>query len=266
MLSLGIYSWFGYRLPLEKRLELIAEAGFSTTCLWFGHEEEMIKEGRSDEMPALVRDKGLILDNIHAPFWHSNYIWTESKSDQKYIQQELSKTLLFCGKHHIPIMVMHLTAGHAPPPPNKKGLRLIRELVQQAQDTDVTIALENSEDYGNRYLEFVFFNISSPNLGFCYDSSHDAIAKEYRDGALDKWGSLLTTTHFSDNNGINDDHLLPGRGSINWYEIMKHFPKGYKGIIMLEVDGPEANRGFTPEGFLKSAYQKALEIAKMAEN
>jgi len=266
MLPLGIYGWFGYELPLEKRLKLIAEAGFTTTCIWFGHEEEMISDGRADEMPVLVHDAGLILENIHAPFWHSNYLWSESKNDQTKIRQELSNALSFCGKHHIPIMVMHLTAGDTPPPTNRKGLVLIHDLIKMAEDQNVIIALENNEDYGNHHLDFVFTNIRSPSLGFCYDSSHDAIAKEFRGRALEKWGPLLVATHFSDNNGINDDHLLPGRGSIDWHKVMKQFPKGsYKGTIMLEVDGPEANKGFTAEDFLKYAYQKAWELAVMLE-
>ena len=265
MLPLGIYAWFGFKLPLEKRLRLIADAGFTTTCVWFGHEEEMVQDGRADQIPALVRDTGLILENIHAPFWHSNYLWAESKNDQSTIRQELSNTLLFCGKYHIPIMVMHLTAGNTPHPPNQSGLQLIGDLIKQAEDLGVTIALENSEGYGNHYLEFVFSNIRSTKLGFCYDSSHDFIAKEFRRRALEKWGSLLVTTHLSDNNGIKDDHLLPGRGTIDWHSVMKSFPKSYKGTLMLEVDGPEANKGFTPKEFLSTAYQKACQLSKMLE-
>src|SRR4030042_317430 len=266
MLPLGIYAWFGYELPLEKRLKLIAKAVFTTTCIWFGHEEEMVRDGRTDRMPAMVSDSGLILENIHAPFWYSNYLWTESKKDQSAIRKELSNTLSFCGKHHIPIMVMHLVAENTSPPPNESGLQLIRDLIQQAEGIGVTIALENAEGYGNSYLEFVFANIQSPNLGFCYDSSHDFIAEEFRGRALEKWGSLLVTTHLSDNNGTNDDHLLPGSGTIDWQRVMKNIAKdSFKGTLMLEVDGPEASKGFTQDGFLESGYQRVRQLAEMVE-
>jgi sugar phosphate isomerase/epimerase len=266
MLPLGIYAWFGYEMSLGKRLKLIANAGFSTTCVWFGDEQEMVRDGRADQIPALVRDTGLILDNIHAPFWHSNYLWAESQNEKEIVRRELMDALSFCGRHHIPIMVMHLSAGKTPPPPNQSGLQLIIDLIQQAEDLGVTIAMENSEDYGNHYLEYVFSNIRSPNLGFCYDSSHDAIAEVFHGRALEKWGSLLATTHLSDNNGINDDHLLPGSGTIDWQKVMKHFPKGnYKGTLMLEVDGPEANKGLTSDVFLELGYQKVRQLAEMLE-
>jgi formylglycine-generating enzyme required for sulfatase activity len=39
---LGLFSWFGYRLPLEQRLALAAGAGFDTVSLWLGKEEELV--------------------------------------------------------------------------------------------------------------------------------------------------------------------------------------------------------------------------------
>lgn len=266
MFPLGIFSFYCFDLPMKKRLELIAEAGFDATCLWFGDEEPMIHAGQVEIIPGLIRQYGLRCDNIHASFWHSNYLWSTAKEEQSVIYEELLSGLTFCSKHQIPNMVMHLSVGKTPPQPNQSGLGLISKLVKQAEKLDATIAMENVEDAGNHILDFVFSNIQSPKLGFCYDSSHDNIAKNYRGQALDKWGHLLATTHFSDNHGINDDHLLPEYGSIDWQKVMKQFPKRtYKGTIMLEVDGPEANKGFTVEGFLKTAYQKAQMLAKLAE-
>jgi len=266
MLPLGIFSYYRFDIPHAKSFELIAKAGFSATCLWFGDEDPMIHAGQADEIPGLARKCGLACDNIHASFWHSNYLWSEQKSEQSVISEELSNALLFCAKHQIPNMVMHLSVGKTPPPPNQSGLQLIGKMVKQAENLGVTIATENTGRYDSQYLDFVFSNIHSPNLGFCYDSSHDAIAEEFRGQALGKWGSLLATTHFSDNHGINDDHLLPGYGNIDWHNIMQKFPKNYKGTLMLEVDGPEANKGFTPEGFLSTAYLKARELADMVES
>jgi sugar phosphate isomerase/epimerase len=266
MLPLGIFDFYGFDIPLEKNLELIAKAGFNATCIWLGDEDPMIHAGKADTIPGLVRQYRLTLDNVHATFWHSNYLWSTVKDEQSVIREEFSYGLSYCGRHQIPHMVVHISGGKIPPPPNQSGLQLIHELVKQAEKEGVTIALENLGHLDSLYLDYVFSNIQSPNLGFCYDSSHDNIASEFRSQALDKWGSLLAATHFSDNHGINDDHLLPEYGSIDWEKVMKQFPQSsYKGTIMLEVDGPEANKGFTPEGFLKTAYQKAQKLADMAE-
>jgi sugar phosphate isomerase/epimerase len=261
MRRLGIYSWFGYQMPLEQRLTMIKQAGFDTTCLWFGHEEEMVRDGQADKMPDLVRRIGLHLDNIHAPFWNHYLLWSESGETIKKIRQELTDTLKFCGGHQIAYMVAHF-GGRDFPPGNENGLKIIRELVQQAEDIGVTIAAENGEG-GNKYLDYIFEQIHSKNLAFCYDSSHDNISSEFRGSALQKWGKYLVTTHLSDNLGVDDDHLLPGKGAIDWDTVLGNFPKeAYQGVLMLEVDGPDASKGLTPERFLQIGYEWLREFDK----
>jgi sugar phosphate isomerase/epimerase len=263
MLPLGIYSWFGYKLSFRKRLEMIAAAGFTVTSVWFGEEEDLVREGRTEEMPAIARERGLALDNIHAPFWNSNLLWSDSNDQRQIIRKEITEAITYCERHQIPITVMHLCGGETPPTPNETGLRLLHDLVKIAEDNNVTIALENLEYAGNRHLDFVFSNIESANLGFCYDSSHDNIAREFKQQALTKWGHLLATTHISDNLGTLDDHFLPGKGNIHWPEVMKSIPKNYQGAFLLEVDNPNAGKSLTPEDFLQQAYKQASRLSKM---
>lgn len=263
MLPFGVSSWFGYDLPLEKRLELIAQAGFTATCLWFGDDEEMVRGGRTDLIPQMVRKCGLKLDNIHLPYKNSGYIWSNSKHELNIVRQEAENGLLFCSKHHVPIMVMHPVYGETPPPPNEYGLDFFRNLVKMAENRNVIIALENIFFGGNEHLEYLFSQIPSSNLGFCYDSSHDVIAAKYRGEALQTWGKRLVTTHLSDNLGKTDDHFILGKGNINWPEVMKRFPKSYAGTLSLEIDNPEAAKGLLPDEFLKTAYTQLKKLAEM---
>jgi len=259
---LGFSSWFDIPLSLEQRLEMIKQAGFNTTCIWFGDEEEMIRNGHADEIPDLVRNIGLYLDNVHAPFWNHYLLWSESSDVVAKIVKELEATLIFCEKHQIPRMVTHLATGKRLPPDSKRGLQLISDLVSKAETLGVTIAIENTES--PEYLEYIFSDIQSPNLGFCYDSSHDFLPGQSKGGILERWGDLLLTTHLSDNHGINDEHLLPGMGTIDWPTIEKYIYKsGYQGALILEADGPNATKGFTPEEFLETGYQWVRQFGKM---
>ena len=110
----------------------------------------MVKEGLADEMPALVRDMGLILDNIHAPFWDHHLLWSGSQDMIEQIQKELEVTLLFCAKHHIPKVVAHLATGYKMPP-SSSGMQVIRNLVTSAENLGVIIAIENTEIAKERY-------------------------------------------------------------------------------------------------------------------
>lgn len=259
-LPLGMYAWFGYRLPLEQRVRLIARAGFSTTGLWFGGDEELVAASMADGMPALARDVGLSVDNIHAPFEACNALWSDSRSAIAAAIKPYMLALDFCRRHDIPILVVHVSRGASPPPPTQSGLHALCELVARAAELGVVLAVENTRS--PLHSDFVLSGIESRHLGFCYDSSHDFISGHSPCTLLRKWGGCLVTTHLSDNNGISDDHYLPGDGRIDWDVVRDTFPKAqYLGALMLEVV-PQSSEGIAPEQFVRTAYDRALDLRR----
>ncbi len=260
MRRLGIFCWFGYDIPLEIRLSLIKEAGFRTTCLWLGPEEELVGQGRAALMPDLARQAGLSVDNVHATCADCNHLWDESDGDAQAALSAYEDALRFCKDHRIGTCVVHLTKGRTLPRMTQSGLRRIDELVRHAAALDVTLAIENM--LGPEHIDLVLSNICSPHLGLCYDSSHDFLQGMTRSALLQKWGGRLVTTHFSDNHGEHDDHLLPGDGTINWNALTKKFPaKTYSGPIMLEVQAKQAH--LSPEEFLRLAHERAKQLERL---
>jgi sugar phosphate isomerase/epimerase len=257
---LGMYAWFGYRLPLEQRLRFIAQAGFSTTCLWFGEEEDLFATNKADQMPSLARETGLSVDNIHAPFEECNALWSNSRSAEAAVIDPYSLALDYCRKHAIPMLVLHVSKGSNPPSPTQAGLQALEKLVKRAEGLGVSLAIENTRS--PHHTDFVLSGIESDHLGLCYDSSHDFISGHPPGELLRRWGDRLLTTHLSDNNGINDDHYLPGEGCIDWDLIQEAFPGDrYPGSIMLEVV-PQNNENMSVEQFVRAAYRKALGLRK----
>ncbi|MBU1699185.1 MAG: sugar phosphate isomerase/epimerase [Candidatus Eisenbacteria bacterium] len=217
---LGMFAWFGYRLPLEQRVGLIAQAGFSTTCLWFGEDEELVAGNMADRMPDMARDAGLSVDNLHAPFEGCNALWSDTKSA--------------------------ISAASHP-----------YVLVARAEELGVILAVENTRS--PLHIDFLLSSIESRHLALCYDSSHDFISGHPPCALLRKWGYRLVTTHLSDNNGVTDDHYLPGDGRIDWDIIQDAFPKTqYSGALMLEVV-PQTGEVPAPEQFTRMAYSRALD-------
>jgi sugar phosphate isomerase/epimerase len=258
---LGIFVWFGYRLHMSQRAQLIKDAGFDVASLWWG-EEEKANTGSLHDLPAIVRDKGLAIDYIHVPFKGCNDFWSESESDR---QNMLDKHLAWiddCARHEIPKMVMHLTEGANPPSPNESGLAVINHLVKAAEERNVILAVENIQC--TKHLDFVFHKIDSPNLAFCYDSSHDFLWSTQPGNILSKWTDRLVTTHFSDNDGREDRHWLPGIGTVNWQKIGLSFPtETYTGPFLLEVL-PEQDRPKRPVGeFVAAAYESICSVSEI---
>lgn len=252
---LGIFSWFGYVIPLPERLQLIKSAGFDATSLWW--EDEIGTPGiRKESMPNLVRDSGLFLENIHIPYHDCDDLWSDCQSVRNAVVNQYRRWLIDCAEHQIPILVMHISDSRLLPPPNRNGIDSIMHLIKTAEDLDITIAVENTgrEDY----IRFVFSQISSPNLGFCYDSSHNRIYGQNRIDLLESLADRLVCTHLSDNDGQRDCHWLPGEGIIDFNQIGRVLASAnYQAIVTLEVTRGEPDLAATPEQFLAKAIQRA---------
>ena len=254
----GIFSWFGFELPFSERLKLIKEAGFDSTSVWLGEEEDLVKNGKEHLIPELVRDCGLFFENVHAPFEHCNKIWSDDSGVRNDIKREYDSCISFCSRHNVPIVVVHISRGDDAPEFNKYGLDLIKEMVEYAEDLNVVVAIEHTRK--SHYLDYIYSSIESPSLGFCYDSSHDFMCNPNPGAILRKWGHLLAATHLSDNDGISDKHWLPGEGNVDWKIVREHFPRDeYTGFFTLEVV-PKTDAEEPARLFLKRAFESILWI------
>ena len=260
---LGIFSWYGFALPFEQRIALIKEAGFAAVSVWW-EDEEAPFQLKKENMPSIVRDNGLILDNIHLPFNNSNALWSEDEAVRTAAVQRHVAWLQDCAQFGIPKMVMHLCEGLTQPAPNRYGAKSIEELVQVAEDLHIIIAIENTRRNDN--VPYVLRAVKSDNLGFCFDSSHYWLTNKDAYQIFKDYGARLAVTHISDNDGVKDRHWLPGHGVINWAELCGAFPKVYEGCLMLEVSPTADECKGSPATFLKQAYQKISNIQRIIQN
>jgi sugar phosphate isomerase/epimerase len=254
----GIFAWFGYRLHMKQRASLIKDAGFDTISLWWG-EEEKANTGSLHDLPAIIRDNGLKIDNIHVPFEGCNDFWSGSEGIRQNIFERHLAWIDDCARHKIPKIVMHLTQGPNPPMPNETGLSIIKQLVKAAEDKNVILAVENVQR--TEHLDFVFSKIDSPHLAFCYDSSHDFLWSRQPCELLRKWAGRLVTTHFSDNDGQEDQHWLPNTGTVDWQKIGRSFPiETYAGPLLLEVLPRENENKRSAKEFIAAAYESICSV------
>lgn len=257
----GIFSWFGYVLPFPKRINLIKKAGFDATTIWWEDEEgDSITE--KNEMPHIIRETGLYLENIHLPFNDSSALWSENREERERTVKNHLNWLNDCAKYNIPMMVMHLTEGEFHPVPNSYGIRSLTKISQEAENLGVKVAIENTQRDDN--VQFILSEINSPNLGMCYDTSHDWLNSKIKIKILKDYGTRLFATHLSDNDGLKDRHWLPGNGLIEWEKIGETFPTDtYEGCLTLEIYPREDEFSLTPDKFLEKAYQRVSWVKNL---
>ena len=98
--------------------------------------------------------------------------------------------------------------------------RALDELAPRAEAVGVALALENS--FRNTYLarnadELAAFtaHYAHPAVGVCLDSGHAHIQGGVV-AALEALRPHIVTMHLHDNDGRHDQHLIPGRGTLDW--------------------------------------------------
>lgn len=259
MRKLSIFSWFGFSIPMEVRLKMIKDAGFDGVLLWWG-DENIDVDGPKAVQPELARRNGLFIENVHTPFEGINSIWLDNLDGMDF-EKKLLDCIINCSEYGIPTAIVHISQTIAPPPVNNIGLDRIRRLVDTAERLSVNIALENLRRPD--YLDFVFSNIQSQRLGFCYDSGHENCYSKGTD-LLTKYGSKLMALHLHDNDESDDQHVIPGEGTIDWEALVAKLDEtGYSGMIALEVrnEFSKIEKKNDSEIFLKHAFDAAKKLA-----
>ena len=254
----GIFSWFGYLLPMKERFALIREAGFDTVMLWWGGEFDA-EPGEYLTHPALAESFGLRVENAHLPYFNSNELWTGGSYE----------TLLLDGIRHaaeygIPVLVAHVSEGTEPPMPTVKGIDTLLRAAELCEKTGVCLALENVRQ--PQHLYYALSHVDSEKVGFCYDIGHSRVVHGRGHELLTRYASRLMALHLHDNDGTDDQHRLPFDGDVDWEGFAKLLPHtAYAGSLTLEVDeadwqNPDRISGRT---YLARAYERACRLERL---
>jgi len=256
----SIMVWFDSDIPTKERYRLIRDIGFDGTLLWWG-DSPSSAPGDYLLHPQMARNAGLYVENAHIPFKDFNGInnlWLDNL-DGAALAEHLMQCIAECTEHEIPTIVMHLTQNGNLPEAGTHGPDRIRRLVDSAERLNVNIALENLKTTSD--LDYVLGQIDSPRLGFCLDSGH-LNCHCPGENILERFGTRLKALHLHDNDGVNDRHLLPFDGTIDWDTLMKEIAAtGYNGPTALEVVRDRGYSDMPVEEFLRQAFERATCLA-----
>jgi len=255
-MQLGLFSWYGYKTPLQQRLERVRQAGFTSTMLWWG-DNGLPDPQISKNLLAKVADLGLTIENIHVKYKDMNCLWSDDDHVRReYLSQHL-EYIEFCAKHHLPMMVMHISQKNEIKNPNPHGIELIKKITEEAEALGVVIAIENTRRVN--LVEALLDAIDNNNLGLCYDTSHGRLYEPSEFHLLNKYPHRLKCLHISDNDGLEDKHWNPYEGVIDWNRFIKCFPsQGQCKILALETSPKNPNE--SEADFLRTAYESASKL------
>jgi sugar phosphate isomerase/epimerase len=142
-------------------------------------------------------------------------------------------------------------------------VRSLEELWPVAERYRVRLAMEvipNAMSTPSSLVGIIESEIEA-RLGICMDVGHARLMGDVVD-AIETCSGHVITTHLHDNRGKNDDHLVPGKGVIDWDAALVAFQKvGYDGVWMFEL-GATAERRRTLEAVVKvrERFESLLKI------
>lgn len=254
----GIFSWFGYLLPMEERFAQIRAAGFDTVMLWWGGEFDA-EPGEYLKNPSLADQYGLRTENAHLPYFDSDSLWTGGGYETLLLDG--IRSAADCG---VPVLVAHIAAADAAPPPCQTGLDTLLRAAELCERLNVRLALENTKHPA--HLAYAMDGIDSDHVGFCYDIGHSRVVHGRDHNLLRRCGSRLMALHLHDNDGSGDQHRLPFDGDVDWEGFAALLPlTAYRGSLTLEVDPQnwEDPDRIGPEVYLAEAYERACRLESL---
>lgn len=188
------------------------------------------------------------------------------------------------GRLKVPWMVLHPDVFAGPFDAShrrailERNVEFFRSLLPVCEKHRVGIAIENlfdsvGRDDGRNCPRFfasvpeelceLVDALNHPLIGVCWDTGHARVMRLDQRAAIRALGPRLKVLHVQDNDGRNDQHLLPfcaGREGVDWDAVTAGLREaGYRGALSLEVHN--AFNGI-PEPLFESTLQRAAEIAR----
>lgn len=246
----------------RRRMQAIKNAGFDETMFWWGEEFEQT-DGTRFELFDLATKIGLHVNTCHFPSTHADDLWYDGERGNGYVQQ-FAQACKECGERGIKNLVLHLTRKLVTPEPNGYGTVNFAKMLDAARRNNVVIAIENTRFL--RYNDYILEQFpEDSNIGFCYDCGHHN-AYTPNEQPLDKYGSMLVTTHLHDNVGPSgtpqDQHHIMGEGNIDYDVVFAKLKRFNVPRLNLESYCNETSRYFekiTVEEYLEMSYRRLTE-------
>jgi sugar phosphate isomerase/epimerase len=251
MFGISTHLYVGDRLDRDHLVEIAAH-GFETIEVFALRDHFDYRDRRAAiALAEWLDDTRLRLHSMHAPIAgsYANGTWKDGLSiasadegRRKAAVGEMVATLDVAASVPYRALVLHcgVPVPYAGAGDNHRGslVRSLEELSPVAAVHGVRLAIEvipNELSTPQALVDLIESDIDAAGLGICMDVGHARMMGDVVD-AIEACSGHLITTHLHDNRGRTDDHLVPGKGVIDWDAATLAFQKvGYDGAWMFEL-------------------------------
>ena len=239
------------RFDAKTAIKMIKEAGFDAfdyTFLYENEQNSMLKEDYLERACALKEyadELGIPCNQAHASadFRYVDPIDPACESYLRVLRSIEAASVL--GAENIVVHPMGLYLFPDNPDVICRNRAFFKSLIPVCEKFNMHVAVENlfngnapvlgDPEIMNDFIE----SLDSDRFTICLDLGHLAFTGFTPPEVIRKTNpKYLKALHVHDNNMVEDLHLLPGDGNLNWQEITSALGEiGYDGDFNLEVTG-----------------------------
>lgn len=235
-------------------LERIWDAGFPSVEIYCARQHfDYRDKAQITELGHWFRDSPLKLNSLHAPVYNDD-LWGRSgpqaivditepaKTRRIAAIDELKRALETADLVPFRYFVQHLGVVGEEYDERRleAGFSSLEELKVFAGQRGVEVLLENIPNAfssGERLNDFL--GLTHLNLNYCFDIGHAHLSHGGVRAEFEVMKGRIRSTHIHDNDGLEDLHLFPGKGSIDWSEAMQLlYSRGDQYPLLLELREP----------------------------
>lgn len=204
----------------KEKLDTIKKVGFDGVLLGVNSKNETMS---LEQQVEYCKKIGLGVSMIHCAYNEQklNDFWVEKSKDGENIEKNLISQIEQIKNLGVKNFVIH-TSGSKDVKNSKIGIERLKNILTMCKKYDINLCIENL--YSDSQVEYIFNNLNSKNLFFCYDCGHDNFLTP-NSKLVEEFYDKLTTTHLHDNDGKKDTHLPIGSGLINQQELVRKLSK-----------------------------------------
>ena len=244
-------------IDYDRLFYMVKEIGFDGLFSGEVHGDDFESMKR---VRRIANETGLLYEFSHSKIPGCKELWRHSGKGQDYVKL-LKRNIDNCARLEIPILVVHCQPEYQTEPDMALGLGLLEPVVRYAEEAGVKIAFENI-DHPQCLLQ-TMAHFTDAHVGFCYDAGHEA-CRGYGYEFLPLVGDRLICTHIHDNDGIDDQHLIPFDGKIDWQRVMRQLKEcHYQGPLTLELRYGKFYEGVSETEFLKKSFDAVKRLRDM---
>jgi sugar phosphate isomerase/epimerase len=251
MFGISTHLYIGDRLDRDHLVEIAAH-GFEAVEIFAVRDHFDYRDRRTAiALAEWLDDTRLRLHSMHAPIaasysggaWKDGFsIATTDEARRKAAVEETVAVLEVAAAVRYHVLVVHcgVPEPYAGAGDNSRSalVRSLEELSPMAARYGVRLAIEvipNELSTPSALVDLIESDIDAAGLGVCMDVGHARMMGDVVD-AIESCSGHIITTHLHDNRGRSDDHMVPGKGVIDWDATTVAFQKvGYDGVWMFEL-------------------------------